>query len=144
MAVTTNTNILPPRMAVTTNMTTNAVTMASSRNIKLMEKLHLIDESAQRLQAMLREETASVPGQQIPDKALAHARKTLKAKRDANILDISTRDLSPKRKPSPLSWSERTGSPLSGGRMSGSAGFSAASGGVSGSGAEKQGQSSEQ
>ncbi|CAD7930081.1 unnamed protein product [Amoebophrya sp. A25] len=82
---------------VTTTKTQDNKTEASRRNVRLMEKLAMIDESAQRLQAMLREETASVPGQQIPDTAHKEARERQKAVWQANIVDIATRDFQPKR-----------------------------------------------
>mmetsp|Transcript_1988 Transcript_1988/g.4602 ORF Transcript_1988/g.4602 Transcript_1988/m.4602 type:complete len:231 (-) Transcript_1988:781-1473(-) len=83
--------------AVTTNKKEEALVEASRSNVRLMGKLKMIDESAQRLQAMLREETASVPGQQIPDKAHKAARDKQKAEWDALILEAATKDHSPKR-----------------------------------------------
>lgn len=55
---------IPPQTQTTTQYTTQK-TEVSRRNVKLMNKLAMIDESAQRLQAMLREETASVPGRSL-------------------------------------------------------------------------------
>ncbi|CAD7923538.1 unnamed protein product [Amoebophrya sp. A120] len=83
--------------AVTTNKTSEAKVEASRSNVKLMGKLKMIDECAQKLQAMLREETASVPGQQIPDKAHKAARARQKAEWDALIVRAATFDHSPKR-----------------------------------------------
>ena len=64
---------------------------------KLMRGLKLVDESAQKLQAMLRLETGSVPGQQIPDFTKTFERRDRKEFWDTKILAAATRDLSPDR-----------------------------------------------
>lgn len=89
---------VPSNSAVTTNKKTNEITEASRNNVRLMTKLKLIDESAQRLQAMLREETASVPGQTVPDVGHTHARKMHKADLAEQTLQIATHDFAARRK----------------------------------------------
>merc|ERR1712194_458701 len=67
-----------PSQTGTTNSVSQAKTEATRRNTTLMKQLALVDSSAQELQAMLRLETASVPGQQVPDQGVMKARQRKK------------------------------------------------------------------
>merc|ERR1712194_637276 len=67
-----------PSQTGTTNSVSQAKTEATRRNTTLMKRLALVDSSAQELQAMLRLETASVPGQQVPDQGVMKARQRKK------------------------------------------------------------------
>ena len=69
----------------------------SRNNVKLMKKLKQIDEGAIRLQAMLRENTASFPGSQIPDKAHEFHRSIRDDIRQDIIEATAAHDFSPKR-----------------------------------------------
>merc|ERR1712194_26003 len=83
-----------PSQTGTTNSVSQAKTEATRRNTTLMKQLALVDSSAQELQAMLRLETASVPGQQVPDTAVMRARQRKKDVDRLNGEELGARDFS--------------------------------------------------
>lgn len=83
--------------AKTTTQESMVKVQVSRNNKILMDAMHLVDESSQRLQRMLKGPTASVPGQQIPDEArTARRMKKEKELRDrtleAALVDVERRE----------------------------------------------------